>query len=186
MRALVIDSHPNPHSLCAAIAQRYTEAHRDAHVVALRDLNFDLIMHHGYTERQELEPDLQMAWEQIVNADHIVVVTPVWWGSVTPLLKGFFDRTLLPHVAYRTKRSGLPEGLLKGRSGRVIVTSDSPRWYLALMGDTTVKHVRKTTLKFCGLRPVKSTRFGPVKSSTDSKRTQWLDATAELAKRDSK
>ncbi|WP_374947545.1 NAD(P)H-dependent oxidoreductase [Agreia sp.] len=184
MTTLVIDGHPNPDSLCAAIAARYAEANGHATVLALRDLDFDPNMRHGYTRRQTLEPDLERAWQRLLDADHVVVVTPVWWGSVPALLKGFFDRLLLPRRAYRTKPSGVPEGLLAGRTGRVIVTTDSPWWYLPLVGDTTVRHVRQTTLRFCGIRPVRATRLGPVKGSSDELRAKWLAKVERLGRAD--
>lgn len=189
MSTLVIDGHPYPDSLCAAIARTYAAAHVDASpadvtVLALRDLNFDPNLTFGYTQRQDLEPDLERAWQLLLDADHVVVVTPVWWGSVPALLKGFFDRVLLPHRAYRTKPNGLPEGLLAGRTGRVIITTDSPWWYLRLTGDTTMRHVRGTTLKFCGIRPVRTTRIGPVKDSTAEQRDRWLARVARAARQD--
>jgi NAD(P)H dehydrogenase (quinone) len=159
MTTLVIDGHPNPDSLCAAIAVRYSEAHGDAVVLALRDLDFDQNMRFGYTRRQELEPDLELAWQLLLDTHHVVVVTPVWWGSVPALLKGFFDRLLLPKRAYRTKPNGLP-------------------------GDTTVRHVRQTTLHFCGIRPVKTTRIGPVKGSSDELRANWLAKVEGLGRAD--
>lgn len=186
MTTLIIDGHPNPDSLCAEIARRYAAAHGDARVLALRDLEFDQNMRFGYTRRQELEPDLQHAWQLLLDADHVVVVTPVWWGSVPALLKGFFDRLLLPRRAYRIKANGLPEGLLSGRTGRVIVTTDSPWWYLRLAGDTTMRHVRQTTLRFCGIERVKSTRLGPVSGSTDETRAMWLSKVERLARTDSR
>ncbi|MFB2583395.1 NAD(P)H-dependent oxidoreductase [Herbiconiux liukaitaii] len=184
MPTLVIDGHPNPDSLCAALAARYAAEHGDATVLALRDLDFERDMRFGYTRRQELEPDLEQAWQQLVAADHVVVVTPIWWGSVPSLLKGFFDRVLLPQRAYRTKPNGFPEGMLGGRTGRVIVTTDSPLWYLPLVGDTTVRHVRTTTLKFCGITPVRATRLGPVKGSTPEQRAGWLAKVARLGASD--
>ncbi|MBD8519082.1 NAD(P)H-dependent oxidoreductase [Plantibacter sp. CFBP 8804] len=184
MPALVIDGHPNPGSLCAALATSYAEAHGDATVLAVRDLAFDPNLRLGYTRRQDLEPDLERAWEQILAADHIVIVAPVWWGSVPAVLKGFFDRLLLPRRAYRMKSNGLPEGLLAGRTGRVIVTSDSPSWYLPLVGDTTVKQLRTTTLRFCGIKPVAVNRFGRVKDSTVEQRQRWLAKAAQNGRTD--
>jgi NAD(P)H dehydrogenase (quinone) len=184
MTTLVIDGHPNPDSLCAAIAVRYADAQAGAVLLAVRDLSFDQNMHFGYTRRQELEPDLQSAWQALLDADHVVIVTPVWWGSVPALLKGFFDRLLLPKRAYRMKASGLPEGMLGGRTGRVIVTTDSPWWYLRLAGDTTMRQVRQTTLRFCGIGPIKSTRLGPVKGSTAEVRGAWLAQVERLARAD--
>lgn len=184
MSTLVIDGHPNPDSLCAAIARSYADGHGDAVVLAVRDLSFDQNLRLGYTRRQELEPDLERAWEQLLAADHVVVVAPIWWGSVPALLKGFFDRLLLPRRAYRTKANGLPEGLLAGRTGRLIVTTDSPWWYLPLVGDTTVRQVRRTTLAFCGIKPVPVNRLGPVKGSTDERRRGWLDTATRLGRAD--
>jgi putative NADPH-quinone reductase len=184
MNTLIIDGHPNPDSLCAAIAANYAEGHGDATVVALRDLQFEPSLHFGYTRRQELEPDLEHTWQLLLDARHVVVVTPVWWGSVPTLLKGFFDRLLLPRRAYQIRKNGTPKGLLAGRTGRVIVTADSPPWYLRLVGDTTVRHVRDRTLAFCGIKPVQATRFGPVKNSTPEQRAGWLAKSASLGQAD--
>ncbi|MGV8911326.1 MAG: NAD(P)H-dependent oxidoreductase [Rhodoglobus sp.] len=184
MNTVIIDGHPNPNSLCAAIAVEYATGHSNSTVVALRDLQFDPSLHFGYTRRQELEPDLERTWQLLLDAQHIVVVTPIWWGSVPALLKGFFDRLLLPKRAYQVKANGLPEGLLSGRTGRVIVTTDSPWWYLPLVGDTTVRHVRETTLRFCGIKPVRATRLGPVKGSTLEQRERWLAKAASLGRAD--
>ena len=82
------------------------------------------------------------------------------------------------------RKNGSPEGLLAGRTGRVIVTADSPPWYLRLVGDTTVRHVRDRTLAFCGIKPVHTTRFGPVKNSTLEKREGWLAKSASLGETD--
>ena len=176
---LIIDAHPNPQSLCAALAARYaegfTQAGLDATVLALRELHFDPVLHQGYQGEQRLEPDLQRAQRLIEASAHLGVVTPLWWGSVPALLKGFFDRTLQRGWAYRYQDNGNPLGLLAGRSARVLMTSDSPGWYLRLLqGDPTVKQLVRSTLKFCGLKPVHVTRFGPVHSSTPEGRQAWL------------
>lgn len=184
MSALIIDGHPNAASLTAALAQRYAEAYGDATVLALRELDFDPVLHYGYQGEQALEPDLLTAQSLIMEASHIVVVTPVWWGSIPALLKGFFDRAFRPRWAFTYHRSGLPNGLLAGRSGRIIVVSDSPTWYLALVGDTTVRHVRGRILRFCGIAPVKATRLGPVRTSTLQRRAAWLERVARIAAND--
>jgi hypothetical protein len=118
MSALVIDGHPDARSLTAALAQRYAEGHGDARVLALRDLEFDPHLRFGYRERMTLEPDLVDAKRALSEADTVVVATPLWWGSVPAVLKGFFDRALLPQQEYRYTKLGLPEGLLPARRGR--------------------------------------------------------------------
>lgn len=184
MSALIIDGHPNAASLTAALAQRYAEAYGDATVLALRELDFDPVLHQGYQGKQALEPDLLRAQSLIEAASHIVVVTPVWWGSIPALLKGLFDRVFWPRWAFTYHRSGLPNGLLVGRSGRIIVVSDSPIWYLRMVGDTTVRHVRGRILRFCGIAPVRATRLGPVRTSTPQRREAWLEKIARVAVND--
>lgn len=186
MSTLVIDGHPDPQSLTAELARRYVAAHGDAELLVVRDLVFDPNLIHGHHGVQELEPDIVEASRRIAAADHIVVATPVWWGSIPALLKGFFDRVLLRRWAFEY-RGGLPIGLLQGRSARVIIASDSPRWYLFLAGDTTAKHVRGTTLRFVGLKPVRLSRFTSVRTSTPARRERWLrrievDARADAAR----
>lgn len=185
MHTLVIDGHPNPDSLCAALAKRYADAHGDARILAVRDLAFDQNMRFGYTKRQELEPDLQEAWAAIQDATRIVLVTPVWWGSVPSLLQGFFDRLLLPRMAYDAS-GPLPKGLLKGRSARIIMTADSPGYYLRLTGNTPIRQLKTHVLGFVGLAPIAVTLFSPVKTSTPETRANWLARAASLGRKDAK
>lgn len=181
---LVIDGHPNAGSLCAALATTYAEAHGGARVLALRDLEFDPSLRHGYTQRMELEPDLDEAWAAILEAEHIVVIAPVWWGSTPALLKGFFDRLLLPRRAYQYGANGLPQGLLKGRTGRLIMTSDSPGWYHLLTRNPAARQVRNLTMRFCGIRTPRATMLGPVRHSTAETRVGWMTRVATIARKD--
>jgi putative NADPH-quinone reductase len=184
MTALVIDGHPNPDSLTASLARRYAEAHGDATVLAVRDLAFDPSLRLGYQGAQDPEPDIARAQALIEAADHVVIAAPVWWGSIPAVLKGFIDRTFLPGWAFSYRKGGLVTGLLAGRSARVIITTDSPLWYLQLVGDTTVRHVRGRVLRFSGFSPVAATRLGPVRNSTLAQREAWLDRVAALAASD--
>lgn len=184
MPTLVIDAHPNDRSFVAGLARAYADAHPDARLVAVRDLDFDPVLRRGYQQRMELEPDLQSTWAAILDADRIVVVAPVWWGSVPAEFKGFIDRLLLPRRAYRYGASGLPVGLLRGRSARIVLTSDSPWWYLLLTGNPAAEQLRSLVLGFCGLRVSRTTMLGPVRDSSDALRASWIERMRVLAERD--
>ncbi len=183
---LIIDGHPNPDSLCAALAARYVQAAQEAgaqvQLLAIRDLAFDPVLHLGYRQRQRLEPDLIQAQAAILACKHLTLVTPVWWGSMPALLKGFLDRTLERGWAFRYAENGLPQGLLRGRSAHLVVTTDSPLWYLRwIQGDPTVRALVRSTLRFCGFAPVGLTRFGPVHHSTPQVRDRWLAQMSKLS-----
>lgn len=181
---LVLDAHPNPDSFCAALSRSYAEAHPDARLLPLRDLEFDVHLRYGYTQRMPIEPDLAQARAAIREASHLVVVTPVWWRSVPALLKGFLDRALLPQEDYRYKDNGFPEGLLTGRTGRVVATADTPPALSYVMPDTRLATLRNGTLKFCGISPVAFDYLGPVKTSDPAKRQAWLELVAARARLD--
>lgn len=113
--------------------------------------------------------------KKISKADHVVIVTPVWWGSVPAILKGLFDRVLLPGFAFRYEKNDvMPKQLLKGKSARVIITMDTPPWYYSLVyGSPVTKMLKRTVLEFCGFGPVKVSTFGSVLKSTQQKRERF-------------
>ncbi|MNL14384.1 hypothetical protein D3C87_1353210 [compost metagenome] len=166
---LIIDGHPYDQSLCAGIAahlKQSSEVSGDrVDLLSLRELQFDPIMRYGYRKIQELEPDLIRAQALLKSADHIVVITPIWWGGPTALLKGFFDRTFLPGFAFKyRKNSQMWDKLFAGKTGHVIATSDGPVWWMRwVRGDSTIKMIVESTLNFVGIAPVKVTRIGKIK-----------------------
>ncbi len=188
-KILVVLGHPNNDSFCGELAARYADGARkagaDVQSLRLADLKFDPILHLGYKTIQELEPDLLRAQELITWAEHLVIVYPVWWGTMPALLKGFFDRALLPGFAFKYREnSPLWDKLLKGRSARIIVTSDAPAWYNFLInGNPSQKALKRTILEFCGFKPVRVTSIGSVKALGRDKITGWLETAEELGRK---
>jgi len=179
-KILIINGHPNKESLVSALAAVYRKGAEatDAEIreIVIADLQFNPNLQSGYRKRMEWEPDLADAWEKIKWADHLVWLHPVWWGSMPAITKGFIDRVFLPGYAFRYKPDSVWwDKLLKGKTARIITTLDQPGWYYRLVyGRPSVNQLRKTTLKFCGITPVRVTYIGIVKTSTQEKRSKWL------------
>ena len=179
-RILVILGHPSNHSFCAAVAGAYLDTARAAgHEVRelrLGQLDFDPILREGYRQVQPLEADLLAAQEAISWAQHLVFAYPIWWGGAPALLKGFVDRVFLPGYAFKYRPGkAFPAQLLTGRTAQLLVTMDTPPWYFRWVYRMPGIHqLRKTTLEFCGFKPVRVTTFGPILHSTDAQRTRWL------------
>lgn len=177
---LIINGHPDNESYNFALANAYKAgALRGGAVVEeiiLRDLQFNPILNYGYRKRTTQEPDLEAAWKKILWADHLVFVYPVWWGSTPALLKGFIDRVFLPGFAFRKKENSLWwDKLLTGKSARIICTLDQPNWYYWLVyGSPSHRTMKRATLQYCGVNPVRITAIGPVQLSKDSYRAKWL------------
>lgn len=184
---LVILGHPSNTSYSAALAEAYAQGAKAAghsvRVLRLADLTFDPILHGSNPHHQALEPDLLAAQTSITWAQHIAWVFPVWWGTMPALLKGFLDRTLTSGWAYQfNKGASLPVPLLTGRSAHLLVPLDTPPWYYRWVYRMPAIHqMRKTTLEFCGIRPVKTRMFGPVITSTPDQRDAWLKQAHALA-----
>lgn len=188
-KILIINGHPDKESLCSIFAERYKQGAdlttSNCKLVNLIDLNFDLNLHFGYRKRTELEPDLLQIQQDIIDADHLVFIYPTWWGTYPALLKGFIDRVFLPRFAFKYRDNSLLwDKLLKDKTARLIVTMDTPKWYYWLIyrnpGHNSMK---KGILEFCGIKPVRITSFGPIKSSNEKKRQVWIDKVEELGRK---
>ncbi|GAK41156.1 hypothetical protein TCA2_3647 [Paenibacillus sp. TCA20] len=182
----IILGHPDRDSYCTALAQAYMKGAREqgatVHLLELGELSFNPNLKYGYRQRTELEPDLLYAQEMIKQSDHIVLIYPLWWGSMPALLKGFFDRILLPHYAYLQRPSSLLwDKLLNGKTAHLIVTMDTPSLYYRLIyGRAGHRVVKQGIFGYCGIKTRKITEIGPVKTSTDVKRHQWLSKIYKL------
>jgi len=185
-KILVINGHPDGASFCAGLATAYKKgAERSNAVVSsidIRALDFNPNLQFGYRKRTELEPDLLDAIDKIKAAEHIVWVFPMWWYGHPAILKGFIDRTFLPGITYDyVKGKQLPKRLLKGKTGRIIITADTPRWYdRFFMGSPAIKQFKKGILEFCGIRPVRVTYVCPIKNSKEAFRNKWLHKIEKL------
>jgi putative NADPH-quinone reductase len=151
--------------------------------VALRDLAFDPNLRRGFAADQAWEPDLGALAASLVACDHLVVGFPLWWGSEPMLLTGLLDRILLPGFAFRYHReTPFWDRLLAGRSADVVVTMDTPPWYLRLVyGDPISRRWRHQVLGFCGFKPIRILPIGPTRRGNAARRIASWHAEIERA-----
>jgi NAD(P)H dehydrogenase (quinone) len=179
-KILLINGHPDKESFNFAIAEAYKKgalsSGAEIQEIVIRDLQFNPNLPFGYRQRTELEPDLLDAQEKIRWADHLVWVYPVWWASVPAIMKGFIDRVFLPGFAFQKRENSVWwDKLLKGKSARIISTLDQPAWYYWLVyRQPSNNAMKKLTLEFCGISPVRVTTIGPIRLSKASYREKWL------------
>ena len=188
-KIVIIVGHPNTNSLCNSLAKSYADHAKrsgaDVSMLRLGEMKFDPILWQGYNETQPLEPDLQQAQQLIKGADHLVWVYPTWWATVPAILKGFIDRVLLPGFAFAySQTSPVPAKLLKGKTARIIVTSDAPGMYLSLVLKSPGNNMmKKGVLEFSGIKPVKITSFHGVRNAKEDKIKRWVQKVADLGAR---
>ncbi len=177
---VIINGHPNKDSLNFGFAEAYKRgvlnSNSEVKEIVISELKFNPNLESGFQKRTELEPDLLEAWEKIKWADHLVWIHPVWWGGLPAIMKGFIDRLFLPGLAFKYRDNSMFwDKLLKGKTAHIITTLDQPSWfYRVVNGRPSVNQLKKTTLQFCGVKPVKVSYFGIVKNADETIRKKWI------------
>lgn len=192
-RLLVIVGTSLPDTLTHALAESYVSSARAAGAdVRLIDLAHDPIPDHprsrdqlraprsGRTDDLPLDPDVARYLDDLFWADHIAIFHPQWWGTVPAALKAFIDRVFLSNATFRYReRSALSDRLLAGRTARIVMTMDSPRfWNRLVYRGAAEASLSRATLGYCGVRTVGITRFTPVRFSDDTARRGWIERVA--------
>lgn len=190
-KIFILLGHPDKETRSGSFADAYEAGAKAAgHEVRrknLGDLQFDPILHKGYKVIQPLEPDLIALEEDIRWCEHFVLFYPTWWSSMPALLKGLFDRLWIPGFAFHFKSKGFMAGMLwdkmlRGRSARVFVMSDSqPIFARLLFGDST-NEIRKCILWFAGFR-ARVKKVGPLKHADDARLAKWRGSFVNWGKR---
>jgi putative NADPH-quinone reductase len=147
MRVLMVYCHPLEGSYAAALRDRALAALRDGgHEVELVDLyreGFDPVL--GADERRTYLTDtaanidgVRRHVELIRWAEGLLFVYPTWWYGPPAMLKGWFERTWLPGVAFTVpKKKGDKQGpgMQHVRWLGCITSSGSPWWWLKVLSD---------------------------------------------------
>lgn len=177
-RALIVLAHPDPRSLCAALARRAATAlAARAFSVDFVDLyaeGFDPILRLEEARRRasfELATTRQA--ELLQAADALLFVHPDWWGLPPAILKGWLDRVLTAGVAYAWEEyeSGerLRLGLLRGKRAAVVATGDEADAGLL------VPFWRDAVFAYCGLEGALVQRIGPLRAMDSMARREAAD-----------
>lgn len=185
----LINGHPNHESFNFALVEAYKKGAENSGAeikeIIIRDLVFNPNLQFGYQKRMDLEPDLLKAWEIIQWADHLVWVHPVWWGGLPAVTKGFIDRLFLPGLAFKYRENSVWwDKFLTGKTAHIITTIDQPGWYYRMFyGRPSINQLKKSTLEFCGVKPVKVTYIGIIKNSKEEQRQKWIEKVYSLGRK---
>lgn len=186
----IIQGHPDPAGghFCHTLADAYAEGARSAgHEVAQIDvanLDFPLLRTQREFEEDEPKHDIKNAQEVIQNAQHLLIIYPLWLGTIPALLKGFIEQVFRPGFAFDYEPKGRWRRHLKGRSARVVITMGMPpfvyRWFFRAH---SLKSLERNILWFVGIGPTRETLIGAMDAMDDAKRRKWLAKLSEYGRR---
>jgi putative NADPH-quinone reductase len=180
-RIVIIQGHPDPKGkhFGNALAEAYLHgAQKGGHEVKMIEvahLVFPLLHSKEDFENGEPPDAIRQVQETISCADHLVILYPLWLGTMPALLKGFLEQVFRPGFAITAEVDSLPKKLLKGKSARIVITMGMPalvyRWYFRAH---SLKSLERNILRICGIAPIKETLIGMVETVSNARREKWL------------
>jgi NAD(P)H dehydrogenase (quinone) len=161
MRVLVVYCHPVETSFHAALHEEVLRNLRAAgHEVDDCDLyaeGFDPVLSReerlGYHDVPSNQAALQDHVARLQRAEAIVFCFPTWCFGPPAMLKGYFDRLLMPGVAFDISDPADVKPMLTHiRRISAVVTYGRPRWMAWYMGDPPRKIVTRYLRRLTGQR----------------------------------
>ncbi|MFA5940170.1 MAG: NAD(P)H-dependent oxidoreductase [Sinimarinibacterium sp.] len=189
-RITIIQGHPDARSghFCHALADAYsagaTQAGHEVRRVDVAALDFPLLTRKDDWEKGETPPSLREAQEAILWAQHLVLLYPLWLGTLPAQFKGFLEQVLRPSLIGGAEQGLVAFGkLLKGRSARIVVTMGMPallyRWYFRAH---SLKNLQRNILGFVGVAPIRSSVIGLIETRGKGVHERWLANMRDLGK----
>lgn len=189
-RIVIIQGHPDPegkhfgHALAQAYREGAEAAGHEVRLVEVARLDFPLLRSQQDFDHGSAPDSIRPAQESIDWANHMVIIYPLWLGTLPALLKGFLEQVLRPGFAFTQTAPDKPaKKRLSGRSARVVVTMGMPafayRWFYRAH---SLKNLERNVLKFCGIAPVCSSLVGMVEGGNGRRRAKWLVKMRALGK----
>ena len=142
MKHLVVVAHPAADSFTMGLARAYAaeleELGHSQWTFDLYRMGFNPVL-----TAQELAPvsadhsasaDVAQAQGDILAADVLTVIYPLWWLSMPAMMKGYIDRVFARGFAYES-HNGIVRGLLSGKKSVLITVSGAPLLLLVKSGN---------------------------------------------------
>ena len=190
-RVVVIHGHPDPSgghfgtALAEAYVQGAVDQSHEVQVIDVAQLEFPLLRTKQEFESGPVPESIRQSQLVIRWAQHLVIIFPLWLGTMPALLKGFLEQIFRPGFAVgigAPARSG--KRPLSGKTARLVVTMGMPafvyRWYFRAHG---IRSLERGVLGFCGIGPIKESLIGGIESPDSTKRSEWLNRMRELGRK---
>lgn len=181
-RILILDGHPDPdaarfvHALARAYREGAEQGGHEVQVIRLADLDFPILRSQPDYQNAAPPEAARRCQTAIEWASHVVILFPLWMGSMPALLKALLEQILRPGFAFSAALLGKSRVKMLGdKTARVIVTMGMPalvyRWYFRAH---SLHSLERNILRFVGFRRVNSTVIGNIAGMSPSTREAWL------------
>ena len=153
MKILVVLAHPNADSFNHAIAQRacatLSAAGHDAELLDLYAAGVRAAMSPAertayHSDQPLLDPLIATHVELLRAAEALVFVYPTWWSSLPAILKGWFERVMVPGVGFVFDDENKVRPGLTNVQQLVGITTYGSKWqYIKTINDNGRRTVKR-------------------------------------------
>lgn len=194
-KILILQGHPDPAGgrLCHALADAYAagaqEAGAEVRRIEVAQLDFPLLRTKAdWDAGEEGAPEsLRPAIADSRWAEHMLIIYPLWLGTMPALLKGFMEQAFRPGVALSKEGGGFPKPAFKGKSARIAVTMGMPELvYRLFCGAHSLKSLEKNVLQVVGVKPIRESLFGLVEAGAREAREKRIAKFRETGRKDAR
>jgi putative NADPH-quinone reductase len=189
-RIAIIQGRPSPgghfcHALAAAYTTGAAEGGHDVRQITVAELDFPVLRTREEWEAGTPPPSIAESQATIAWAEHLVIIYPLWLGTMPALLKVFLEQLFRPGFGTSSVEGGKRwTRNLSGRTARIVVTMGMPalvyRWYY---GAHSLKSLERNILNFTGVGPVRESLIGSVEAMDAAGRQKWLVKMRKLGQR---
>ncbi len=158
MKTLIIYAHPNTEghnsTILKEVKANLKEQKQTFEVINLYKDKFDPVLsEEELVMGRKKKPTVQIKkyQEKIKQSKQLILIYPIWWGSMPAILKGFIDRVLSAGFAFKYV-NGRPVGLLKGKIAKIFITTGGPKIIYKFLGNVPKRSIKTSVMMFCGIK----------------------------------
>lgn len=185
-RILILIGHPDPapQRFCRALAEAYAQgAASSGHDIRRADIGpMDAPM---LTTQAEFETDdpprlIRDLRQDILWADHLVVIFPLWLGGAPAKFKATLEQVFRGGFGFEVGPRGW-RSKLSGRSARMVLTMGMPGAIFRLVfGAHGLKAITQGIFLLAGIKPSRASIVGAVDAIGAGGRARWLERMRRL------
>ena len=190
MKHLIVFAHPNidsfNHAILDVVDAKLKSLGESVVISDLYQQNFNPCFDIGDFRAVECgtpTSDILKEQNNILEADKITFICPIWWSYFPAIMKGYIDRVFTENFAYKIVDGNIA-GLLAGKKFGMINTLDATKEECERMGtiDAFKTVVDKGIFEFCD-SPLCFHKFlYNISKAGDGKRQEMLDDISQIGR----
>jgi putative NADPH-quinone reductase len=173
----IITCNAKKQSLKEFLVQAYIEEakkkHHDVRTVNIYDLQIDFLHFDNNEVDTHLTEELKDVQQNIIWADQIVFVYPVWALGIPAKLKALIERVFQENVLLKYDERG-PKPIFKNKTSVIMQSYAMPTFFMKyFFKDLPYQHMKIVIDKWSGFKIEKRFDFGGIDTATEKQKAKW-------------